>query len=265
MSTPFPCGIHEKYTFIGTTSFSKSDIGKNYDAVPEGFPDVAEELLTTLDEDPSETDSETLPETFPMEENDSVPGPDEEREAIQDTSTVAKPQEYSESAARQKAETPEQWDFSKKYLLASIAVSSVLLLVAVVGYIVMYQLLKRDIRAQEDKEATGQDWDSSWESCGLPRVETESAEGSGSGERPQAKRVGDSCPLFPEIFAAELAQLYKNKRADPSPLSTCPFCALADGATSRDYWITLDSPQPTASWCPCCQYQEEYFMLDDED
>ncbi|XP_074388803.1 uncharacterized protein LOC141727197 [Zonotrichia albicollis] len=189
---------------------------KNYDTVPEGFPDVAEELLTALEEAPSG------------------------------------------SAAG-------QWESSKKYLLASLAVSAVLLLAAVIGCIVMYQLRKRDTRAQEDIEASGQDWDSSWESRGLLRDETESGEGPGSGEGPQANGFRDSCRLFPEIFAAELAQLYKTMQADPSPQTTCPSCALAEGATSRDHWVSLESPLPTASWCACHQYQQEYFMFEDED
>ncbi|XP_053860365.1 uncharacterized protein LOC128822634 isoform X1 [Vidua macroura] len=224
----------------------------NYDKVPEefpeGFPDVSEELLNTLDEAPSETDSETVLETFPMEENGSLPGSDEEREPTEDTSTLAEPGEYSWSAAGQKAKTAGQWEFSKNYILASVAVSALLLLAAVVGYIIMYQLLKRDIRTQEDKEATRQDWDSTRESCGLPRCEAES-----------------SCRLFPEVFAAELAQVYKNMGTDRSPLPTCSFCALADGASSRDHWISLDSPQPTPFWCPCYQYQQEHFILEDND
>lgn len=42
-----------------------------------------------------ETDSETLPETLPVEENNSEPSSDEEREVIRDTSKLAMPEEYS--------------------------------------------------------------------------------------------------------------------------------------------------------------------------
>lgn len=122
-------------------------------------------------------------------------------------------------------------------------------------------------RKKEDKEAPRQvSTDTSWACHGQPRGrgETESGEGAGRGERARANRFGDSCHLFPEVFAAELAQLYKNMGADPSPLPMCPFCALADGASSRDHWISLDSPQPTTSFCSCYQYLQEHFMLEDK-
>ncbi|XP_072778828.1 uncharacterized protein [Taeniopygia guttata] len=243
---------------------------QNYDKgpeeFPEGFPEFPEELPKALDEVPSETDSEPVPETFPKEGDVSVPGSDEEREPIQDTSTPAQHEEYSGSAAVQKAKTAGQHcDPSKYRILGAVAASALFLLGAAVGYIIVYRLLKRDNRTQKDKEATGQDWDSSWESRGVVRDEAESREGPGSGERGQANRFRDSCHLFPEVFAAELAQLYKNMGADSSPLPTCPFCALAGGASSRDHWISLDSPQPTPSWCPCYQYQQEHFILEDSD
>ncbi|RMC16674.1 hypothetical protein DUI87_06613 [Hirundo rustica rustica] len=172
------------------------------------------------------------------------------------------------SAAGQKAETAGHCDPSKYYVLGTVAALALLLLGAVAGYIVMYQLLKRDLETQEDKERPGQVYaDSSWGSHGQPRGNggAKSGEGPGMDERAQASRFKESCHLFPEVFAAELAQLYKNMGADPSPLPTCPSCDLADSASSQDHWISLDSPQPTPSWCPCYQYQQEYFILEDDD
>ncbi|XP_064260125.1 uncharacterized protein LOC135290181 isoform X1 [Passer domesticus] len=233
---------------------------------PEGLPDVPEELLAALDKAPSETDSETVPETLAVEESDSVPGSHEKREAIEDTSTLAEPEQYSGSSGGQKAQTAGHRDPGKYYILVgTVAASALLLLGAVSVYLVMHQLLKRDRRSQEDKEARGQDWDSSWESCGQPRGEAESGEGAASGERAQGKGFRDSCRLFPELFAAELAQLYKNMGADPSPLPTCSYCALADNASSRDHWISLESPQPTASSCPSYQHQQDYYLLEEDD
>ncbi|XP_064278738.1 uncharacterized protein LOC135302269 [Passer domesticus] len=233
---------------------------------PEGLPDVPEELLAALHEAPSETDSETVPETLAVEESDIVPGSHEKREPIEDTRTLAEPEEYSGSSGGQKAEAAGHCDPSKYYILVgTVAASALLLLGAVSGYVVMHQLLKRDRRSQEDKEATGQDWDSPWESCGQPRGEAESGEGAGSGERAQGNGFRDSCRLFPELFAAELAQLYKNMGADPSPLPTCSFCALADNASSQDHWISLESPQPTASSWPSYQYLQDYYLLEDDD
>ncbi|XP_063275810.1 uncharacterized protein LOC134562372 [Prinia subflava] len=252
--------------------------GKDYDKVPggfpggfpEGFPEVPEDLLTAWDEASSERDDENpdVLETIPMEESDSVPGSDTKIEPIQDTNPLIEPQEFSGSAAGQKAETAGHCDPSKYYILGTVAASALLLLGAVCGYIVMYQLLKRDRRTQEDKEALGQDYTgSSWERRGHPRGKGEAESGGGPGrdETAQGNRFRDSCRLFPEVFAAELAQRYKNMGADPSPLPTCPFCDLADGASSQDHWISLDSPQPTPFSCSCCQYQQEYFILEEND
>lgn len=120
-------------------------------------------------------------------------------------------------------------------------------------------------RSQEDIEEPREVYnDSSWAHQSRGEGEGESGEGPGRDERAQDNRSGDSCHLFPEVFAAELAQLYKNMGADPSPLPTCPFCALADGASSRDHWISLDSPQPTPSFSSCYQCQQEHFILEDK-
>ncbi|RMC16675.1 hypothetical protein DUI87_06614 [Hirundo rustica rustica] len=212
--------------------------------------------------------SETVLGTIPLEGIDSVPGSHEEIKPIEGTSPLVQPEEFSGSAAGQKAETAGHCDPSKYYVLGTVAALALLLLGAVAGYIVMYQLLKRDLETQEDKERPGQVYaDSSWGSHGQPRGNggAKSGEGPGMDERAQASRFKESCHLFPEVFAAELAQLYKNMGADPSPLPTCPSCDLADSASSQDHWISLDSPQPTPSWCPCYQYQQEYFILEDDD
>ncbi|TRZ06462.1 hypothetical protein HGM15179_020646 [Zosterops borbonicus] len=228
---------------------------------PEGFPEVPDELLTPLDEAPS--DSDTVLDTFPNEEGGIVPGSNEEIQPIQVISPLAEHEKFSGSATGQKAGNAGRCDPSKYYILGTVAALALLLLGAVFGYIVMNQLLKRDMRTQKDKEAPGQvDTASSWNSYCQPGGEAKS-EGPGRDERTQASRF--SCRLFGEVFAAELAQLYKNMGADPSPLPTCPSCDLADSASSRDHWISLDSPQPTPSWCPCYQYQQEYFVLEDDD
>ncbi|XP_023800394.1 uncharacterized protein LOC111941486 isoform X1 [Cyanistes caeruleus] len=236
--------------------------------IPEGVPEVPEELLTALDDASSETDSESVLETLPMEESDSVPGSDDETEPIRDTSMLAESEEDSGSATVQKAKTAGYCDPSKYYILGTVTALALILLGAMSGYIGLYQLLKRGMKTREDKEAPGEVYtDSSWESHGQPGGigEAESGEGSGRGRRAQVNRFRDSCHVFPEVFAAELAQLYKSMGADPSPLPACPFCALADGASSQDHWISLDSPQPTPSWCPCYQHQQEYFILEDDD
>ncbi|XP_056370479.1 uncharacterized protein LOC130265416 [Oenanthe melanoleuca] len=239
------------------------------EAFLEGIPEVPDELLPAVDEAPSEeTDSETVSGTFPMEEPISLPVYDEETEQIQDTNTLAEPEQYSGSAPGQKGKTDGRGDPSKYYILGIITAAALLLLGALAGCLVVYVLLKRRMRTQEDKEAPRQvSTDSSWPCHDQSRDtgETESEEGPGTGKRAQANSFGDSCHLFPEVFAAELAQLYKNMAADPSPLPTCPSCALADGTSSRDHWISLDSPQPTPSFCFCYQYQQKHFILEDND
>nr|XP_030113449.1 uncharacterized protein LOC115490968 isoform X2 [Taeniopygia guttata] len=92
---------------------------------------------------------------YPMGESNSVPGSDEEAEGVMDTRTPAQDERHiGRSAAVQKAKTAGQLEFSKNYILVSAAVSALLLLAAVVGYIIVYELLKRDKRIQGDKEAS---------------------------------------------------------------------------------------------------------------
>ncbi|XP_016160069.1 PREDICTED: uncharacterized protein LOC107604265 [Ficedula albicollis] len=94
-------------------------------------------------------------EILPMEEKSSMPGSDEETEALTDTSTPAQHESRSgRSAPGQKAESAGQWQLSMKYILTSMAVSAVLLLAALVGYTVTYQLLKGDVRNQGDERAS---------------------------------------------------------------------------------------------------------------
>ncbi|XP_056370567.1 uncharacterized protein LOC130265491 [Oenanthe melanoleuca] len=117
------------------------------------IPVVPKGLLTALVKAASERDHEIVQkEILPMEEKSSMPGLDEETEAVTDTSTLGQHESYSErSAPGQKAETAGQWQLSKRYILTSIAVSAVLLLSALIGYTVMYQLLKRDVKNQGDE------------------------------------------------------------------------------------------------------------------
>ncbi|XP_064259143.1 uncharacterized protein LOC135289475 isoform X2 [Passer domesticus] len=131
------------------------------------IPVVPKGLLRALVKAASERDHELVQKNiYPMGESNSVPGSDEEIEGVTDTRTSAQHERHSgKSAAGQKVETARGLAFSKNYILASVAVSAVLLLGAVFGYIVMYELLKRDRQLQEDKEPSTEShtysfWDS---------------------------------------------------------------------------------------------------------
>nr|XP_030113448.1 uncharacterized protein LOC115490968 isoform X1 [Taeniopygia guttata] len=120
------------------------------------IPVVPKGLLRALMKTASETDHEIVQKKiYPMGESNSVPGSDEEAEGVMDTRTPAQDERHiGRSAAVQKAKTAGQLEFSKNYILVSAAVSALLLLAAVVGYIIVYELLKRDKRIQGDKEAS---------------------------------------------------------------------------------------------------------------
>ncbi|XP_027528786.1 uncharacterized protein LOC113962190 [Neopelma chrysocephalum] len=182
-------------------------------------------------------------ETFQMGESDRVPVSGEEGEAIQGTRTPAQLQKRPlRSATLEKAETAGYQGLSKNYILGTAAALAVLLLAIMVCATVMSRLRGRD----------------------TDKSKAESGEGAGRGEREQANtKFNNSCRLSPGIFAAELAQLYRNMGTDPAPLPACPSCSLADRASSRENWVSLDSLQPTPSWCPCYQYQQGYFTSED--
>ncbi|XP_017679194.1 PREDICTED: uncharacterized protein LOC108501615 isoform X2 [Lepidothrix coronata] len=184
-------------------------------------------------------------ETFQMGGSDRVPVSGEEGEAIQGTRAPAQLQRCPRgSATLEKAKTADYQGLSKNYILGTVAASAVLLLTIMVCAIVMSRLRRRD----------------------TDKSKAESGEGAGRGERDQANtKFNNSCRLSPGIFAAELAQLYRNMGTDPTPLPACPSCSLADRASSRENWVSLDSLQPTLSWCPCYQYQQGYFTSDDDD
>ncbi|XP_064498901.1 uncharacterized protein LOC135407627 [Pseudopipra pipra] len=257
------------------------------------IPVVPKEFLRALEKAASEMDPETVQkETFQMGGSDRVPFSGEERQAMPDTSTsdVPKgrrlpapepdsmlipswylkrknshefPEEFSEahpeipeevetdleeapsgSATLEKVETAGHWEPGKNYILGTAAAFSVLLLGIALCCIVMSRLRRKD----------------------TDKSKAESEEGTGRGKRDQANtKFDNSCRLSPGIFAAELAQLYRNMGTDPAPLPACPSCSLADGASSRENWVSLDSLQPTPSWCPCYQYQQGYFTSEDDD
>ncbi|RMC16672.1 hypothetical protein DUI87_06611 [Hirundo rustica rustica] len=93
-----------------------------------------------------QTDHDIMQKIFPMGESNSLSGSDEETEAVTDTTVTVQHERHSgRSPHEQKGETAGLWILSKNYILTSIAVSAVLLFAAVVGYIVMYHLLNRDM------------------------------------------------------------------------------------------------------------------------
>ncbi|XP_027567892.1 uncharacterized protein LOC113983192 isoform X2 [Pipra filicauda] len=202
------------------------------------IPVVPKELLRALEKAASEMEPETVQkETFQMGGSDRVPFSGEEIQAMPDTST-------SGSATLEKVETAGHWEPGKNYILGTAAAFSVLLLGIALCCIVMSRLRRKD----------------------TDKSKAESGEGAGRGEGDQANtKFNNSCRLSPGIFAAELAQLYRNMGTDPAPLPACPSCSLADGASSRENWVSLDSLQPTPSWCPCYQYQQGYFTSEDDD
>ncbi|XP_051624196.1 uncharacterized protein LOC127461011 isoform X5 [Manacus candei] len=207
------------------------------------IPVVPKELLRALEKAASEMEPKAVQkETFQMGERDrvSVLG---DGEAIQGTRTPAELQKRPlRSATLEKAETADYQGLSKNYILGTAAASAVLLLTIMACAIVMSWLRRKD----------------------TDKSKAESGEGAGRGERDQANtKFNNSCRLSPGIFAAELAQLYRNMGTDPAPLPACPSCSLADRASSRENWVSLDSLQPTPSWCPCYQYQQGYFTSED--
>ncbi|XP_050770241.1 uncharacterized protein LOC127028523 isoform X2 [Gymnogyps californianus] len=211
---------------------------------------------------PKETNRETVQkEAFQKGSSHRVPVSDEEREAMQETGTPG-------ADAGKKAEAAGREELRKYYIPVTASALGVLLLGIVVSCVVIARLRKRDPRTQRDQEALGQaDTDSAWKSEDQTRDKgkAESGEGTRKGEVAQANEIfsnGSSPSPWP--FAAELAQLYRNVSADPSPLPACPSCSLTDSVSSLDTWISLDSPQPNPFWCPCYQYQQGYCTSEDE-
>ncbi|XP_050770243.1 uncharacterized protein LOC127028523 isoform X4 [Gymnogyps californianus] len=209
-----------------------------------------------------ETNRETVQkEAFQKGSSHRVPVSDEEREAMQETGTPG-------ADAGKKAEAAGREELRKYYIPVTASALGVLLLGIVVSCVVIARLRKRDPRTQRDQEALGQaDTDSAWKSEDQTRDKgkAESGEGTRKGEVAQANEIfsnGSSPSPWP--FAAELAQLYRNVSADPSPLPACPSCSLTDSVSSLDTWISLDSPQPNPFWCPCYQYQQGYCTSEDE-
>ncbi|KAM6249572.1 uncharacterized protein M6G45_009689 [Spheniscus humboldti] len=212
---------------------------------------------------PKEMDRGTLQkQAFQKGSSHTVPVSDEEREAMQETGTPG-------ADAGKKAEAADREELRKYYIPGTAAALGVLLSGIVVSCIVISRRRKRDPRTQRDEEAAGQaDTDSAWKREDQTRDtgKAESGEGTKKGEVAQANEIfNNSSSPSPWIFAAELAQLYRNMNADPSPLPTCPSCSLTDGASSLDTWISLDSPQPNPFWCPCYQYQQGYCTSEDDD
>ncbi|KAK2543932.1 hypothetical protein Q9966_002781 [Columba livia] len=211
-------------------------------------------------EDPTEMDYETEQKTFPRGSSHSVPASDEETETMAATGTPG-------AGAGTKAEAAALEGLREHYIPVTAAVLAVPLFAVVAACIVISRLRKRAPRSQGDEAAAEQvDAASAWkgEDQTKDQGQAESGEETQKGETAQESELFcNSSSPSPWIFAAELAQLYRNMSADASALPV-PSCSLPRGASSPDTWISLDSLEPQPFWCPCYQYQKGHCSSDDD-